>query len=310
MNAPGALDLFRALADEVRLRIVHVLQSAELSVAELVDVLGLPQSTVSRHLKPLRDAGLVDTRREGTSVFYRRGAVLGEAEVAALLRAQLERWVPAQADAEAVRRVLEQRRRRSRDFFEKVAGRYGALSQPGGGWDALAAGLAAGLAGRDVADLGAGEGSLTLLLARFARSVTAVDASPAMRRELQKRARAAGRAGVVRVVEGDLEDLPLKGGSMDAVFLSQALHHAAQPERAVAEAARLLRPGGVLVVLDLVRHEQEWMREQWADQWLGFARPEVQRWLERAGLQVCAVDELPGATPDVPVLLAVGRRAG
>lgn len=308
MKAAHTLDLFRALADEVRLRVVYALQSAELSVAELVDVLGLPQSTVSRHLKPLRDAGLVETRREGTSVYYRRGAVLGEPDLAALLGARLQDWPQARTDAAAVRKVLDHRRRRSRDFFETVAGRYSALTQPGGGWDALAAGLAAGFAGCDVADLGCGEGALTLLLARFARTVTAVDAAPAMLREVQRRARAAGCAAVVRVAEGDLEKLPLKSATQDAAFLSQALHHAAQPAQAVAEAARVLRPAGRLIVLDLVRHDQEWMREQWADQWLGFSADELRAWMERAGLRVTACEELGGAAPDVPVLLVVGQK--
>ena len=308
MKDADPLELFRALADEVRLRVVHVLHAAELSVAELVEVLGLPQSTVSRHLKPLRDAGLVDTRREGTSVFYRRGATLGEPDVARLLERRLTGGAHARADTAAVKRVLERRRRRSRDFFDRVAGRYSALRQPGGGWEALAAALAAGFGGQEVADLGAGEGSLTLLLARFARRVTAVDASPAMLREVERRAREGGVAGAVRVAEGDLEELPLKAGAFDAAFLSQALHHAARPERAVAEAARVLRPGGRLIVLDLVRHEQEWMREQWADQWLGFGADELKGWLERAGLRVAACEELAGAAPDVPVLLAVGMR--
>lgn len=306
MAAP--LDMFRALADEVRLRILGALLVAELSVAELVDVLGLPQSTVSRHLKPLREAGLAETRREGTSVYYRRGALVEEADLATLLDHRLGQLPTAARDAAAVRRVLESRRRRSRDFFEKVAGKYGALTQPGGGWEALAAGLAAGFAGRDVADLGAGEGALSLLLARFARSVTAVDQSKAMLREVRAKAGRAGVGGRVKVAEGDLEDLPLPRASMDAVFMSQALHHAARPSHAVAEAARVLRPGGRLVVLDLVRHEQDWTREQWADQWLGFEADEVKQWMEQAGLAPLVAERLAGATPELAVLLAVGAK--
>lgn len=303
---PDPLDMFRALADEVRLRVLGALMAAELSVAELVEVLGLPQSTVSRHLKPLREAGLAETRREGTSVYYRRGARLAESELAALLERHLGAMPTAAQDAEAVRRVLESRRRRSRDFFEKVAGRYGALTQPGGGWSALAAGLAAGFADRDVADVGAGEGSLALLLARFARSVTAIDQSKAMLREVRAKAGRAGVGARVKVAEGDLEDLPLARASMDAVFMSQALHHAARPQIAVAEAARVLRAGGHLVVLDLVRHEQEWTREQWADQWLGFEAAEVKGWMEAAALSVLVAERLEGATPELAVLLAVG----
>lgn len=305
---PTPLDIFRALADEVRLRILGALQSAELSVAELVEVLHLPQSTVSRHLKPLREAGLVETRREGTSVYYRRGALLAEPDLAGLLDKRLRELPSAPRDGAAVRRVLDQRRKRSHEFFEKVAGRYGGLTQPGGGWEALSAALAAGFAGQDVADLGCGEGALALLLARFAKSVTAVDQSRAMLRQVRERAREAGVGARVKVAEGDLEGLPLRDRSVDAAFLSQALHHAARPPHAVAEAARILRPGGRLVVLDLERHEQDWVREQWADQWLGFEEREIREWMEQAGLQPEVSRRLSGAAPELAVLLAVGRK--
>lgn len=301
----GTLDIFRALADEVRLRVLHALLSAELSVAELVEVLKLPQSTVSRHLKPLRDARLVDTRRDGTSVYYRLGPDLQDGDLGRGLQVQLKDLPSAERDQAAVRRVLEQRRKRSKDFFEMVAGRYGTLMQPGGGWEALAGALAAGFHGRSVADLGAGEGQLTLLLARFAASVTAVDQSPAMLKELQKRAREAGLSGHVKAVEGDFEALPLGDATVDAVFLSQALHHAAQPPKALAEAARIVKPGGSVIVLDLSRHSQEWVREQWADQWLGFGIDEITGWLTAARLKPLVVQSLPGTVEEMAVLLAV-----
>lgn len=300
------LIIFRALSDEVRLRILAALMGAELSVAELVEVLGLPQSTVSRHLKPLREAGLAETRREGTSVYYRRGALVSEPDLAPLLEHRLRELRTTERDAAAVRRVLDSRRQRSKEFFEKMAGRYESLTQPGGGWEALAAALAAGFAGQDVADLGAGEGALTMLLARYARSVVAVDQSKAMLREVREKAKRAGVGERVRVAEGDLEDLPIKADSVDAVFLSQALHHAARPGPAVAAAAKLLRRGGKMVILDLVRHEQDWVREQWADQWLGFEAREVRTWMEHAGLEPLVTERLSGATPELAVLLAVG----
>lgn len=155
---PEVIDIFRALSDEVRLRILAAVMGAELSVAELVEVLELPQSTVSRHLKPLREAGLAETRREGTSAYYRRGTLLSEPEWAPLLEKRLRALRSATRDAAAVRRVLDLRRQRSKDFFERLAGRYETLTEPGGGWEALAAALAAGFAGQDVADLGAGRG--------------------------------------------------------------------------------------------------------------------------------------------------------
>jgi ubiquinone/menaquinone biosynthesis C-methylase UbiE/DNA-binding HxlR family transcriptional regulator len=304
-----ALDIFKALSDEVRLRIVHALLAGELSVAELVDVLGLPQSTVSRHLKPLRDTRLVETRREGTSVYYRRGPQLADGVLGHVLQERLQGLPTSADDAKAVRRVIDQRRQRSKEFFEKVAGKYSGLTQPGGGWPALAAALAAGFAGKDVADLGSGEGLLTILLARFARSVTAVDLAPRMLNEVRHAAKEAGVADRVKTAEGDLEALPLKTGSLDAVFLSQALHHAARPPVAVAEAARVLRKGGQLVVLDLVKHEEEGLREKMADQWMGFEAADVVEWMERAGLSEPVVAELDGAS-EMKILLVVGMRSG
>lgn len=302
------LDIFKALADESRLRILRGLSLAELSVAELVTVLDLPQSTVSRHLKPLRDNGLVEARRDGTSVYYRRGPAFADPSFAALLDQRFDQFEHAAQDAASVRRVLDLRRQQSRDFFDRMAGRYGSLTEPGGGWSALATGLAAGLSGRDVADLGAGEGALTLLLARFARHVTAVDQSSRMLRLIEERAEALRLPDRVRLVQGDLEALPLPDLGMDVCFLSQALHHAAQPAAAIREASRILKPGGSLVLLDLVQHTHEWVREQFADQWLGFDPALVRGWFQQAGLTVTYEERLTGASPELPVLLLVGSK--
>lgn len=303
------LALFKALSDTVRLRIVRAISIAELSVAELVGVLGLPQSTVSRHLKPLRDADLVETRRDGTSIFYRRGSALSDPALSSLVDAQVQQLARSAEDRASVRRVLDHRKRKSRDFFDRIAGRYGTLTEPGGGWSALAAAMAAGFTGKEAADLGAGEGALTLLLARYAARVTAVDASPQMLHWVEEQAKERGLSKRVRVTEGDLEALPLPDGCVDAAFLSQALHHAACPETAVREAARILKPNGVLVILDLIHHEQEWVREQWADLWLGFRPEEIHAWMTAAGLEVQQpVESLTGSAPDLAVLLAVGHK--
>ncbi len=303
-----SLELLKALSDMARLRIVRAISQAELSVAELVSVLGLPQSTVSRHLKPLRDVGLVETRRNGTSIYYRRGDAFFDAVLTRFVDEQVQRLARASEDRASVRRVLDLRKRKSRDFFDRMAGSYGSLTEPGGGWPALAAGLAAGFMGRHVVDLGAGEGALTLLLARYAAKVTAVDISPHMVRHVEEKAKTEGLADRVRMAEGDIEALPLPDACMDVAFLSQALHHAARPQQAVAEAARVLKKRGVLVVLDLVKHEQEWVREQWADQWLGFDESELETWFEEAGLEVIRMERLPGSTPELAVLTAVGQK--
>lgn len=304
-----SLNLFKALADEVRLRILGCLSVSELSVAELVLVLSLPQSTVSRHLKPLRDVELVETRREGTSVFYRRGQAFADSVLKDFLGARLGMLPAASGDRKSVRSVLDSRKQRSRDFFEQMAGKYGTLTEPGGGWPVLAASLAVGFHNQDVADLGAGEGELSLLLARFAKSVSAVDHSPKMLSHLEQRAEQAGISDRIALFEGDLEALPLPDACQDACFLSQSLHHAAQPETAIREAARVLRPGGRLVLLDLVQHTHEWVREQWADQWLGFSPNEIRTWMKSASLKVETNQSLQGAVPELPVLFAVGVRA-
>ena len=303
-----ALELLRALADAVRLRIVRAVSHAELSVAELVTVLGAPQSTVSRHLKPLRDSGLVETRRDGTSIYYRRGPAFRDTTLAQFIDAQVEHLEKAAEDAASVRRVLDLRKRKSREFFDRIAGSYGSLTEPGGGWQALATGMAAGFAGRQVVDLGAGEGALTLILAGYAASVTAVDASPQMLGLVKTAAQAAGLADRVQTVESDLESLALPDACMDAAFLSQALHHAASPARAIQEAGRILQADGLLVVLDLVKHEQEWVREQWADQWLGFDEEEVVGWMRASGVEPLHVQRLAGSTPELAVLTVVGRK--
>lgn len=300
------LDIFKALADEGRLRILRAVDQAELSVAELVQALEMPQSTVSRHLKPMREAGLVASRRDGTSVYYHRGPLFDDPVFAQVFDTRLQEIPVAHRDTTAVERVLELRRRRSREFFDAVAGRYGSLTEPGGGWQALAAGLAAGFAGMRVADLGCGEGALALLLARFAREVIAIDQSDRMLQYVEEQAREQGVAARIETRVSFLETVDLAGAELDAVFLSQALHHTSSPEQVLCSAAAAVRPGGQVIILDLLRHEHEWAREEWADQWLGFDPLELRGWLRRAGLEPLAVDTLPGAAPDLSVLIGVG----
>jgi ArsR family transcriptional regulator len=302
------LDIFKALGDEGRLRILRAVEIAELSVAEIVTALKMPQSSVSRHLKPLRDSGLLETRREGTSVYYRRGPVFQDASFAQLLSEKLAELRGASSDRAAVDKVLDQRRRESTRFFDEIAGRYGSLTEPGGGWRSMAAALAAGFSGKSVADIGCGEGDLTLLLARFAKRVTAIDLSAQMLRVVQERSAEAGVAGRVAVETGDLEKLPLKSDSEDAVFVSQVLHHATRPGQALKEAARILKPGGQMVLLDLSRHDQEWVREEWADQWLGFDEKELKGWLKEAGLKIKIFQTLEGPEPAFSVLMVVAEK--
>ncbi|VGO16606.1 Arsenic resistance transcriptional regulator ArsR1 [Pontiella desulfatans] len=302
------LDIFKALADEGRLRILRSVDQAELSVAELVQALEMPQSTVSRHLKPMREAGLVAARRDGTSVYYNRGELFRDAAFARILNDRLQEISVANRDAAAVERVLDLRRKKSREFFDEIAGRYGSLTEPGGGWQALAAGLAAGFSGQTVADLGCGEGALALLLARFAKKVVAFDQSEKMLKLVSEKAGAGNLSERLELRVGILEELEFNEPEFDAIFLSQALHHTSNPEQVISAASRGLKRGGQLVILDLVRHEHEWTREEWADQWLGFDPIEIREWLGHAGLEPSVIDSLPGSTPDLSVLIVVGKK--
>lgn len=301
-------DLFKALADEIRLRILRAVSQAELSVAELVEILDLPQSTVSRHLKPLRETGLLDTRREGTSVFYRQGAALQATALADMLEQELKTLGHREADAQLIESMLNRRRQRSKEFFDQIAGRYQTLTEPGGGWVHLATGLAAGFSGKVVADIGAGEGELALKLGRFAKQVIVVDQSPGMLKLVQEKAAEQSITGI-QTTAGDLEHLPIADETCDAVFLSQALHHAARPAQAIEETARILKPGGQLVLLDLLKHDQEWMRAEWADVWLGFDPGQIKKWMEEAGMKLVESATLSSAgESNIPVLLAVAQK--
>lgn len=302
------LEIFKALADEGRLRILRSIDQAELSVAELVQSLEMPQSSVSRHLKPMREAGLVESRRDGTSVFYNRGPLFRDPAFAHILSERLKEMPVAYRDAAAVDHVLDLRRKRSREFFDGMAGQYGSLTEPGGGWQALAAGMAAGFSGKTVADLGCGEGVLTLLLARFVDKVVAFDQSEKMLKLVEEKAKEQALAEKVDVQKCILEKLNLPADSYDAIFLSQSLHHTSNPDKVVAVCAHALRANGKLIILDLVRHEHEWAREQWADQWLGFDPLEIRGWLEQSNLKPIVLDSLPGATPDLSVLMVVGEK--
>jgi len=297
--------LFRALSETLRLRALGALAVAELSVAELTEVLDTPQSTISRHLARLREAGLVATRRQGALVFYSLGPALGDGR---------GRWIAdsaaalpgAASDRRAVERILERRRRRSREFFDAVARRHAEAAEPGGSWQALAEALALGFDGKIVADIGAGQGALSLLLADSARTVYAVDHSPRMVRRLKEKTR---KADNIIVRKGDFEALPLETASCDVAVASQVLHHCPRPREALAEAFRVLRPGGRLIAIDLAAHEQEWVRDKLADQWLGFDAAELKSWAEAAGFGRVAVRQAPGPRDALAVVILTGLKA-
>jgi len=302
----------RLLADPSRLRILLLVEREELSVAELQEILGMGQSRISTHLAQLKQAGLVEDRRNGKSILYRlkhSAQSNGFSQMLAVLRQAAAEIPEAEQDSEALRLALRRRQDKMRAYFDELAGKFGRNYVPGRSWQGLAETLLTLMPPMVIADLGAGEGTFSQLLARRSKKVIAVDNSEKMveyGREL------ALKHGVKNLEyrKGDLEEVPIRDASVDLAFFSQALHHAQHPERAVAEAWRILKPGGRIVVLDLIRHNYEEARELYADLWLGFTEVEVTRFLRQAGFKniETSIVHSEEDAPHFETLLAVGDK--
>jgi ubiquinone/menaquinone biosynthesis C-methylase UbiE len=285
--------LWQTLHDPTRLRILALLEEEELSVAELQEILHLGQSRISTHLAHLRRVGLVQPRREGKRTYYSLVKKLTKESRQILDSALLTlAEVPgAKADGAGLKLVLEKRRSTAREHFNRVAGRLGKSFCPGRTWTEIGPLLAQLVPHVVVADLGAGEGWLSQLLARRAEKVIAVDNSPKMVAFGRAESKKKGIANLEYRL-GDLAAPPIPAASVDMVILSQALHHAANPQQAVAAAAKLLRPGGRLIVLDLNQHQFDQARELYGDYWLGFSESDLRDWLAEAGLKEIEVQLL------------------
>jgi ubiquinone/menaquinone biosynthesis C-methylase UbiE/DNA-binding transcriptional ArsR family regulator len=300
----------RVLGDTTRLRMLLLLSREELSVAELQEILGMGQSTISTHLAQLKHAGLVEDRRTGKNIWYRSKS---DSDVLSRLLASLQdspQEVPeALHDRAALELVLRKRQDKTRAFFDDMAGRLGREYVPGRSWKSIAEALLQLLPPMVIADLGAGEGAFSLLLAQRAQQVIAIDSSDRM---VELGSALAGKQGVpaLEYRKGDLEAVPIADGSVDLALFSQSLHHAIHPERAVAEAWRILKPGGRIAVLDLVQHRFAEARELYADVWLGFSEVELRSLLGKAGFQEVhtAVVHKETEAPFFQTVLATGNK--
>ena len=303
--------LFRLLSDSTRLRLLRLLAVDRFNVSELTGILGVAQSGVSRHLGLLREAGLVAEEREGGFVYYRlseqnRGN--GHAPLWSMLDTQFAEAASDPAVRQDDARLHEVLRQRKENFDT-----HGDMRQlvPGRSWAAWARALGHLLPPLDVADIGCGDGYLTIEAARWARTVVGIDHSD----EVLERARALSVRRRVTNVEwkkGDLGRLPLRDASVDVALLSQALHHATVPEEALAEAVRVLRPGGRVILLDLRKHDEKWVATRFGDRWLGFTDSDLERLLRGAGLRDVRVQVGARQTGDPFVVLiasAVKRAA-
>ncbi|MBI4891877.1 MAG: metalloregulator ArsR/SmtB family transcription factor [Acidobacteria bacterium] len=305
---PSILRTFRVLSDASRLRILRLLEAEELSVAELLQILAVGQSTLSTHLSQLRQAGLVEDRRTGKNVLYRLKDDSPES-LRTLIREAAAEIPETAADDAALALALDKRRDRSRAYFDELAGKFGKHYVPGRSWKGLAEALLKLMPPMTVADLGAGEGTFSQLLAQRAERVIAVDNSAQMVQYGADLAREHGLRNIDYRL-GDMENLPIEDSSVDLAFFSQSLHHAQHPRRAVQEAFRILKPGGRIAILDLLKHHMEEARDLYADQWLGFSEVELRAFLTRAGFEEMesAIVHKEEQAPHFETLMAVALK--
>lgn len=307
----STLKSLRALSDPTRLRIVALLEKDELSVNELQEITRLGQSRISTHLGLLQESDLVQSRREGKRTFYRLNpnATGAEGEFIRLAIRGAKELPEHDGDQINLKRILNLRREQAQVYFNQVAGRFDRVYGPGRSWQAFGHLLLRIVPPLVVADLGAGEGLLSELLARRCKKVIAVDNSE----KIIAFGVAKAKKNNLKNLEfrlGDLEQPPIEPGSVDLVILSQALHHAPEPLKALRSGYAILKPGGQIMILDLAKHQFERARELYGDRWLGFAESDLQRWLEAAGfkkieISVVAREEQP---PHFETILAGGQK--
>ncbi len=296
MTRPALYDRLSALADPIRSRLLLLLERHELTVSELRAVLQLPQSTVSRHLKVLTDAGWLSSREDGTSNRYRLELKALDAGVRRLwttVREEVESLPAAQRDAQRVKGVLADRHTRSQQFFASSAAQWDKVRAELFGARTELYALAGLLSPTDVViDLGCGTGQLSEVIAPFVERVIAIDESAAMLRAARARL---GRLENVDLRSGSLESLPVEDASVDVAFLSLVLHYIAEPAAVLAGIRRALRKDGRLLVVDMTPHDHVNYRQDMGHVWLGFEQEQLQQWSQSAGFKHLAYHPLPAS---------------
>ena len=305
------LKYLKALSDNTRIRLVALLSLEELSVNEIQQITGLGQSRISTHLSILQETKLICFRKEGKkSVYNINPNSTEEAQEAIHLATKgAQESDHYREDAKNLKRVIEQRNNQAQVYFNQVAGRFDQKYGPGRSWQAFGQLLLRLIPPLDIADLGSGEGLMGELLANKARKVICVDNSKKIVRFGQQKVKKAGLKNI-QFSYGDIEDIPLKSKSVDVALLSHALHHAQQPKKALSEACRILRPGGHLIILDLLEHQFENAKELYGDHWLGFPKNTLYEWVENAGFKGIDITEAAREEepPHFTTLLVVAQK--
>lgn len=307
------LTAMKAAAEPTRLRLLVLCAHADLTVTDLVQILGQSQPRLSRHLKLLAEAGLVDRHREGSWVYFRLAHQGASAALARTLVNALPKQDPTvQRDLGRLEELMSERARRAEDYFRQVASRWDELRALYVHDDEVERQLAALIAEErvdDLLDVGTGTGRILEILADKVKHAVGIDLSPDMlmlARSKLERARL--RNCVVR--KGDMNHLPLPQASFDAVTIHQVLHYAERPGRAIQEAARVLRPGGRLFIVDFQAHDLDYLRSEHEHRWLGFAENEMAGWLEAAGLALEDCRQLTGKALTICIWVARQVPAG
>ena len=290
---------------------MRLLTKEELSVAELQEILGAGQSGISMQLAQLKQAEFVEVRRSGQKSLYRLSVPPGmNAILSEVLEKSADEIAETAHDDEGLRLLLDRRKDHLRSYFDELAGRFGKNYVPGRSWKSLSEMLLRLLPPLVIADIGAGEGTMALLLSQSAERVIAVDSSSKMVEYGQGLVERNGIANLEYRL-GDMEDLPLSDGEADMVLMHQSLHHALHPSQALSEARRVLRPGGRIALLDLLRHDFEAARELYADVWLGFSQVELMGLLRDAGFQNIdlSIVDVAAEPPHFESLMAIAEKA-
>ncbi|NLC70908.1 MAG: metalloregulator ArsR/SmtB family transcription factor [Desulfuromonadaceae bacterium] len=299
----------KTLSDDTRLRILGVLQGGEFTVRELTSILDLRQPLVSHHLKVLLDAGLVSVKRQGTWGYYRlqRNVAVFD-RIWSAIEGEVALLPEVIRDATAMLDCLEERKKASRHFFDRQARNWDSTLHKFLPLPNYQDRFLKFLPNANTAlEVGCGTGSLIPSLARKSILVVGIDQSLEMIEEARKRVLREGLQGVdLRV--GDMSHLPLAGREVDLVVFNMVLHHAPHPVAVLGEASRVLKNGGTLVVADLLPHEQEWVRDKLADQWLGFSLEDMGDFLDRAGFVLESREEIPGNNGQLDLFILRARK--